>query len=60
VIPIVKSLAAQGLTVSIDTMHAEVARAALDNGAAIVNDVSGGRADLAMAGVVAGAGYRGS
>jgi dihydropteroate synthase len=41
-------------------MHAEVARAALDNGAAIVNDVSGGRADLAMAGVVAGAGYRGS
>ncbi len=56
VIPIVKSLAAQGLTVSIDTMHAEVARAALDNGAAIVNDVSGGRADPAMAGVVAGAG----
>ncbi len=56
VIPIVKSLAAQGLTVSIDTMHAEVARAALDNGAAIVNDVSGGRADPAMAGVVASAG----
>ncbi len=56
VIPVVKSLAAQGLTVSIDTMHAEVARAALDNGAAIVNDVSGGRADPAMAGVVAAAG----
>ena len=56
VIPVVKSLAAQGLTVSIDTMHAEVARAALDNGAAIVSDVSGGRADPAMAGVVAAAG----
>ena len=56
VIPVVKSLAAQGVTVSIDTMHAEVARAAVDNGAAIVNDVSGGRADPAMAGVVAAAG----
>ena len=42
-IPVVKELAAQGVTVSIDTMHAEVARAAVENGAAIVNDVSGGR-----------------
>lgn len=56
VIPVVKELAAQGVTVSIDTMHAEVARAAVENGAAIVNDVSGGRADPAMAGVVAEAG----
>ena len=56
VLPVVKSLAAQGLTVSIDTMHAAVARAAVENGAAIVNDVSGGRADPAMAGVVAEAG----
>ncbi len=56
VVPVVKSLAAQGLTVSIDTMHAEVARAALESGAAIVNDVSGGRADPAMARVVAEAG----
>ena len=56
VVPVVKELAAQGLRVSIDTMHAAVARAALDNGAGIVNDVSGGRADPDMAHVVAGAG----
>ncbi len=56
VIPVVKELCAQGITVSIDTMRANVARAALEHGAAIVNDVSGGRADPAMAGVVAEAG----
>ena len=56
VLPVVKELAGHGLTVSIDTMHADVARAALENGAAIVNDVSGGRADPNMAGVVAEAG----
>jgi dihydropteroate synthase len=56
IVPVVKELAAQGITVSIDTMHAAVAQAALDNGAAIVNDVSGGLADSAMAGVVARAG----
>ena len=54
--PVVKGLAAEGITVSIDTMHADVARAALDSGAAIVNDVSGGRADPLMAPLVAGAG----
>ena len=36
-------------------MHADVARAALEHGATIVNDVSGGRADPAMARVVAAA-----
>ncbi len=51
--PVVAELAARGLTVSVDTMRAEVAEAALDAGAAIVNDVSGGRADPDMAGVVA-------
>lgn len=56
VVPVVKELAARGITVSIDTMHAEVACAALDNGATIVNDVSGGRADPRMARVVAEAG----
>jgi len=53
IIPVVKEVAAQGITVSIDTMHAVVARAALENGASIVNDVSGGRADPAMAALVA-------
>ena len=56
VLPVVKELAAQGVTVSIDTMHADVARAALQSGARIVNDVSGGRADPAMAPLVAEAG----
>jgi dihydropteroate synthase len=55
VIPVVKGLAAQGVTVSIDTMHADVARAALCGGARIVNDVSGGRADPAMAPLLADA-----
>ncbi|OBF51827.1 dihydropteroate synthase [Mycobacterium sp. 852002-53434_SCH5985345] len=56
VIPVVKELVAEGITVSIDTMHAGVARAALQNGARIVNDVSGGRADPAMAPLLADAG----
>ncbi|WP_396929939.1 dihydropteroate synthase [Mycolicibacterium sp.] len=53
VVPVIKELAAQGITVSIDTMHAAVAAAALDNGASIVNDVSGGQADPVMAPMVA-------
>jgi len=56
VVPVIKALAAQGITVSIDTMHADVARAALQNGAQVVNDVSGGRADPAMAPLLAEAG----
>lgn len=53
VVPVVKELSSQGITVSIDTMHADVARAALCGGARIVNDVSGGRADPAMAPLLA-------
>ena len=53
ILPVVKEIAAQGITVSIDTMHAAVARAALENGASIVNDVSGGRADPGMAPLIA-------
>jgi len=56
IVPVIKELAAQGITVSVDTMHAAVARAALENGASIVNDVSGGRADPAMAPLMAEAG----
>jgi dihydropteroate synthase len=56
IVPVVKELAAQGLTVSIDTMHAAVARAALENGARIVNDVSGGRTDPQMAPLLVEAG----
>jgi dihydropteroate synthase len=56
VLPVVRDLAAAGAVVSIDTMRAEVASAALAAGAAMVNDVSGGRADPAMAAVVRDAG----
>ena len=56
VLPVIEDLAAQGVTVSIDTMHAAVAGAALEHGASVVNDVSGGRADPAMAPLVAEAG----
>ena len=46
-IGVVRELAGRGLCVSIDTRHADVARAALEAGASIVNDVSGFR-DPAM------------
>lgn len=48
VLPVVRELAAAGALVSVDTMRAEVAARALDAGARMVNDVSGGLADPAM------------
>ncbi|MGZ4445512.1 MAG: dihydropteroate synthase [Nocardioides sp.] len=56
VVPVIRELAAGGAVVSVDTMRAEVARAALEAGATIVNDVSGGLADDDMLAVVADAG----
>jgi len=56
VLPVIRALAAEGVTISVDTMRAEVARAAVDAGAALVNDVSGGRADPAMFETVASLG----
>ena len=56
VIPVVRGLAAEGVTVSVDTMRAEVAKQALDAGASMINDVSGGRADPAMFDMAAAAG----
>lgn len=47
-IPVIKALAEQGVVVSIDTMRAEVARAAVEAGATYINDVSGGIADAEM------------
>lgn len=55
VAPVIEALASQGITVSIDTMHADVAKVALDSGAQIVNDVSGGLADPNMAPLLADA-----
>ena len=49
--PVLEGLA--GLPVSVDTAKAEVARAALDLGAVMVNDVTALRADPELAGVVA-------
>jgi len=43
VLPVVEALVAEGLTVSIDTRHAEVAQACVEAGAAIINDVTGFR-----------------
>lgn len=48
VVPVVSALVAEGATVSVDTMRASVARAALQAGARIINDVSGGLADPDM------------
>ena len=55
-LPVVRELARAGVWVSIDTMHAPVARAAVEAGARLVNDVSGGLGDPAMAWTVAAAG----
>ncbi|MBG0814500.1 dihydropteroate synthase [Planomonospora sp. ID82291] len=54
--PVIRELSRRGVTVSVDTMRAEVARAAVDAGAKLVNDVSGGLADPAMPRVVAASG----
>jgi dihydropteroate synthase len=57
ILPVVQALAARAnVPVSIDTTKAVVARAALDAGAVMVNDVSGGAADPELLGVVADTG----
>ncbi|MFI1539809.1 dihydropteroate synthase [Streptomyces anandii] len=56
VLPVVRELAAAGAVVSVDTMRAGVAARALEAGARLVNDVSGGLADPAMLPLMARAG----
>ena len=51
-IPIIKELVKLGVTVSIDTMRATIAREAIKAGARFINDVSGGLADKEMTKVV--------
>lgn len=53
VLPVVRGLAGQGVAVSVDTMRSQVAAAAVEAGAVLVNDVSGGRADPQMVPLVA-------
>ncbi|WP_026303247.1 dihydropteroate synthase [Jongsikchunia kroppenstedtii] len=58
VVPVVKGLVAAGITVSVDTMRASVAEAAIEAGASIVNDVTGGGGDPDMAKVVGASGVQ--
>lgn len=53
VVPVIEGLVAEGITVSVDTRRADVARAAVDAGASMVNDVSAGGADDRMLSTVA-------
>lgn len=53
VVPVIRELAERGVPCSVDTTRAAVAEAALEAGAIMVNDVSGGLADPAMAPTVA-------
>jgi dihydropteroate synthase len=59
VLPVIETLAGEGALVSVDTMRSPVAAAAVEAGAVLVNDVSGGLADDEMYSVVArtGAAY---
>lgn len=52
VVPVISAVAKEGLTVSVDTMKAAVAEAAIGAGASIVNDVSALSFDARMAEVV--------
>lgn len=52
VLPAITELVAAGVPVSVDTTRAAVAAVAVESGAVLVNDVSGGLADSGMAAVV--------
>lgn len=58
VLPVIKGLAGTGVTLSIDTMRASTAKLAVEAGASIVNDVSGGAADPDMFSTVAALGCK--
>jgi dihydropteroate synthase len=53
VLPVIEGLIERGVAVSVDTMRASTARLAIDAGAAIINDVSGGLADPEMHALIA-------
>jgi dihydropteroate synthase len=53
ILPVIDAMAGKGVPLSVDTTKSEVARAALDAGAAIVNDVSACRFDPALADLLA-------
>ena len=53
VIPVIAGLAGHGVEISVDTMRASIAKKAVEAGATIVNDVSGGQADPLMFSTIA-------
>jgi dihydropteroate synthase len=53
ILPVIRTLAGEGVLISVDSRHAETMAAALDAGAAIVNDISGLTHDPAAAALVA-------
>ncbi|MCC6716732.1 MAG: dihydropteroate synthase [Acetobacteraceae bacterium] len=55
ILPVIRTLAAAGVAVSVDTRHAATMRAALAAGARVINDISALAHDAAAAGVVAAA-----
>ena len=58
VLPVIRVLAESKVAISIDTMRASTARLAVEAGASIVNDVSGGAADPDMFATVADLGCK--
>ncbi len=58
VLPVVRALSKEDTVISIDTMRAETAKLAVEAGATIVNDVSGGAADPEMFATVAALGCK--
>lgn len=58
VIPVIQALVGKGADISVDTMRASTARLAVEAGAVIVNDVSGGSADPEMFATVADLGCK--
>ncbi|SDQ23451.1 dihydropteroate synthase [Leucobacter chromiiresistens] len=60
VIPVIRALASRSIGVSVDTLHADTARAAVAAGARWINDVSGGLHDPEMLAAAADASRRGA
>ena len=58
VIPVIRELAQRNVVISVDTMRASTAQLAVEAGASIVNDVSGGAADPEMFSTVAALGCK--
>ena len=53
VIPVIREIASLGVSISVDTTRSEIAALAIAHGATIVNDISGGLQDPAMAKLIA-------